>query len=130
MVATGMRREDWGVRTPVTGEVGRPVSRNRCHDDVPACKEEDRVHGLYWGLLGRGSARSTWGLDGGGGDMQAGPGGMVSRVAQTRRRLACPGPVLGGEIPLSQGTGPCPLQWGKDSPQWSQREWACLPWTW
>lgn len=61
MVARGMRREDWGVRSPVSGEVGRPVSRNRCHDDVRACKEEDRVHGLCWGLLGRGVSKEHLG---------------------------------------------------------------------
>ena len=64
MMATGMQREDWGVRTPVSGEVGRPVSRNRCHDDVLACEEEDRVHGLgacITSVLGAAGEGGRWG---------------------------------------------------------------------
>lgn len=121
MVATGMQREDWGVRTPVSGEVGRPVSRNRCHDDVLACKEEDRVHGLgacITSLLGAAGEGGQQGAPGnwkgeagarrlglGAGSQRVGYGSLAGRVAQMRRRLACPGPVLGGEIRLSRCSG-------------------------
>lgn len=55
---------------------------------------------------------------------------LVSRAAETWRRLACPRPALGGELPLPQGTGPCRLQWGRTRLSGVSRGWVCLRWVW
>lgn len=87
--------ERWGVQSP-----GIDAMMMYVH-----VKRRTESTGCAGGCWGGGSARSTWELEGRGGDTQAGPGGTVSRVTQTRRRLACPGPVLGGEILFPRGRG-------------------------
>lgn len=89
-----------------------------------------------------GSARSTWeprrGRWGHAGWLGLGAGcqkgltrrSLVSRAAETWRRLACPGPAFRGELPLPRGTGPCRLQWGRTCLSRVSRGWVCLHWVW
>lgn len=58
---------------------------------------------LGTGRGGRGHAGWAWGA----GSQRVGYGSLAGRVAQMRRRLACPGPVLGGDrlFPAAVGEG-------------------------
>ena len=102
------------------------------------CQEVGREEGLWGG----GVSKEHLGAEKGqvGACRVARPGGrvpeglarrsLVSRAAETWRRLACPGPAFGGELPLSRGTGPCRLQWGRTRLSGVSRGWVCLHWVW